>query len=194
MGRRRVQKLIRRPGQLVQLDVIHKMSEPDVANTSTPDVKKLIRVRGAHKGAFTKLEYKIDPFIQSNIGTDDELIQAEALSSNLKTKIQVIYSYDAQIELLGEDEADLDTEMITSTDFHHLADVAVARLSEIIDNYKKPSTVTPVASYNQHLHRQLHQPANLGYPNCSCLPLQARIQIGCPSSTYSVLQLIKTLN
>ena len=105
------------------------MSEPDVANTSTTDVKKLTQVGGAHKGAFTKLEYKIDPSILSNIGTDDDLIQAEALLSNLETKIQVIYSYDAQIEHLVEDEAELDTEMITSTDFHHIADVAVARLS-----------------------------------------------------------------
>ena len=88
----------------------------------------------------------MDPSVQSNIGTDDKHIHAEALLSNLKTKIQVIYSYDAQIELLVEDEAELDTEMITSTDFHHLADVAVARLSALIDNYKKLSVVTLVAS------------------------------------------------
>ena len=83
------------------------MSEPDVANTSTLDVKDefLERTRVHLQSSNTN---STPSQFQSNIGTHDELIQTEALLSNLETEVQVIYSYDAQIELLFEDDAELD--------------------------------------------------------------------------------------
>ena len=48
------------------------------------DVKKLIRIRGGHKGAFTKLESKIDLMLSQSTVNEEQLCEAEALLAILK--------------------------------------------------------------------------------------------------------------
>ena len=48
------------------------------------DVKKLICIRGGHKGAFTKWESKNDLMLSQLIVNEEQLCEAEALLANLK--------------------------------------------------------------------------------------------------------------
>ena len=115
-------------------------------NPLPADEKKLSRVRGGHKGAFTKLEKKVDDFVTTLIATPNQLVEAEALLKTLQDKIQVIHRYDAEIELLIEDDDQLTQDMEVSSQFHHNACVTVARLSALIDNHKKAREVTRSSS------------------------------------------------
>ena len=47
------------------------------------DVKKLIRIRGGHKGIFTKSESKSDLMLSQSIVNEEQLCKAEALLANL---------------------------------------------------------------------------------------------------------------
>ena len=67
-------------------------------------VSKLIRIRGAHRGAYTKLERKVDALAAGLISTDLQLMDAEALLKTLKTKYTTIRRYDAEVELKIDDE------------------------------------------------------------------------------------------
>ena len=67
-------------------------------------VNKLIRIRGAHRGAYTKLERKVDALAAYPISTDLELMDAEALLKTLKTKYLTIRRYDAEVELKIDDD------------------------------------------------------------------------------------------
>ena len=49
----------------------------------------------------------------------------------------MIQKFDAEIELLIEDEDDLAYELEQQTEFHVSASVTIARLSALIENYKK---------------------------------------------------------
>ena len=48
------------------------------------DVKKLIRIRGGHKGAFNKSESKIDLMLSQSIVNEEQLCEAEAFLATLK--------------------------------------------------------------------------------------------------------------
>ena len=118
------------------------MANPIHSSNPLPaDEKRLSRVRGAHKGAFTKLEKEVDDFLTTVIATPNQLVEAEALLKTLQDKIQVIHRYDAEIELLDDDDQ-LSQDMELSTQFHHNASVTVVRLSALIDNYKGQSEAT----------------------------------------------------
>ena len=84
------------------------MTDPIHSSNPLPaDVKRLSRVWGAHKGAFTKLEKKMDDFPNTVIATPNQLVEAEALLKTLQDKIQEIHRYDAEIELLLDDDDQL---------------------------------------------------------------------------------------
>ena len=119
------------------------MTNPIHSSNPLPaDEKRFSGVRGAHKGAFTKLEKKVDDFPTTVIATPNQLVEAEALLKTLQDKIQVIHRYDAEIELLLDYDDQVSQDMELSTQFHHNASVTVARLSALIDNYKRQSEVT----------------------------------------------------
>ena len=99
--------------------------------------RKLTRIRGGHKGAFTGLEQKVDEFTVTAIDASTKLFQGEALLKTLQVRIAMIHKLDAEIELLIEDEDDLANEMEQQTEFHVSASVTIARLSALIENYKK---------------------------------------------------------
>ena len=101
------------------------------------DEKKLSRVTSGHKGAFTRLERRVDDLLFTSIGTSNQLIEAEALLKTLQDKIQVIQRYDCEIELLIEDEEALAVDMDASSEFHEKAQVTLVRLASLIVNYKK---------------------------------------------------------
>ena len=69
--------------------------------------RKLTRIRGGHKGAFTRLEQKVDEFTVTAIDSSTKLFQGEALLKTLQDRIAMIHKFDAEIELLIEDEDDL---------------------------------------------------------------------------------------
>ena len=50
------------------------------------DVKKLIRIRGGHNGAFTKSKPKIDLMVSQAIVNEEQLCDAEAFQANLKNR------------------------------------------------------------------------------------------------------------
>ena len=80
-------------------------------NEPKGDVKKLIRIRGGHKGAFTKSESKIDLMLSQSIVNEEQLCEAEALLANLKNLWNLLHRYDAEIELLIDDEDELSSEI-----------------------------------------------------------------------------------
>ena len=68
------------------------MTDPLHSSNPLPaDEKRLSRVRGAHMGAFTKLEKKVDDFLTTVIATPNQQVEAEALLKTLQDKIQVIH-------------------------------------------------------------------------------------------------------
>ena len=99
--------------------------------------RKLTRIRGGHKGAFTRLEQKVDESTVTAIDSSTKLFQGEALLKTLQDRIAMIHKFDAQIELLIEDEDDLANELEQQTEFHVSASGTIARLSALIENYKK---------------------------------------------------------
>ena len=84
----------------------------------------------------------MDDFLTTVIATPNQLVGAEALPRRIQDRIQVIHRYDAEIEQLLDDDDQLSQDMELSTQFHHNASVTVARLSALIDNYKRQSEAT----------------------------------------------------
>ena len=101
------------------------------------DVKKLYRIRGGHKGAFTKSESKIDLMFSQSIVNEEQLCGAEALLANLKNRWNLVHRYDAEIELLIDDEDELSSEIDSSALFDEKASIAIARLESLIITYKQ---------------------------------------------------------
>ena len=99
-------------------------------------VNKITRIRGAHRGAYTKLERKVDALAAGLISTDLQLMDAEALLKTLKTKYTTIRRYDAEVELKIDDEK-LEDDMSTADDYEQKILVTQARLVALIENYKK---------------------------------------------------------
>ena len=113
----------------------NKTSSPNIEPKG--DVKKLLCIRGGHKGAFTKSESKIDLMLSQSIVNDEQLCEAEALSANLKNRWNLVHRYDAEIELLIDDEDDLSSEIDSSALFDEKASIAIVRLESLINTYKQ---------------------------------------------------------
>ena len=116
--------------------------ESEDANTNNvtnvrQDIKRLIRIRGGHKGAFTKSEPKIDALLNRPISNQDQLCEAEALLSSLKTQWNMVHRYDAGIELLIDDETELIAEIEANAVFDEKANVSIARVESLINTYKQ---------------------------------------------------------
>ena len=54
------------------------MTESSAFIQPASEDKKLTRIRGGHKGAFTSLEYKVDEFTVTAIVTSTKLFQGKA--------------------------------------------------------------------------------------------------------------------
>ena len=72
----------------------------------------------------------------------------------LQNRIAMIHKFDAEIELLIGDEDELANELEQQTDFHVSASVSIAKLSALIENYKKEHDRLRV-SFKQTLLRQI---------------------------------------
>ena len=66
--------------------------------------------------------------------------------SLLESKSQIVYRYDAEIELLIQDEIELATEIEINLLFDEKVSVAIARCEALIANYKKGMAATPSSS------------------------------------------------
>ena len=113
------------------------VTESSVSTQPATEDRKLTRIRGGHKGAFTRLQQKVDEFTFTAIDSSTKLFQGEALLKTLQDIISMIHKFDAEIELLKEDEDELANELEQQTEFHVSASVTIARLSASIENYKK---------------------------------------------------------
>ena len=103
------------------------------------DISELTRIRGAHRGAFRRLEHKVDALAVSPIARDAEVYDAEALLTTIKGKAAVIRRWDAEIELKIEDDL-LDDELEAATQWEHKMGVTEARLCALLDNFKRIRT------------------------------------------------------
>ena len=119
-------------------------SNQDINPLTNPKqvVKKLVRIRAAHKGAFIKLEPKVDVMLSRPITDQDRLVEAEGLLATLQNKSQIVNRYDAEIELLIEDENDLAIEVEANTVFDEKSIIAIARCEDLIANYKKSPIIS----------------------------------------------------
>ena len=104
---------------------------------ATKDIRKLKRVRGGHKAGFTRLTTRVDDLLRASIEDDEKLCEAEALLTSLNRKMLDIYRWDTEIQLEIEDEAELEEDTQASTTFDVSSGITIARLTALIDNYKK---------------------------------------------------------
>ena len=139
---RRVHFLVRRPGHQSTL-LLHSTTPSTLQienmepNEGAIKTTRLKRVRGGHRAAFTRLTTKVDQFVTTSITTDDQLCEAEALLSSLKSKVQDIHRWDTEIQLGIDDENELDTDVQAATNFEMDSSITIARLTALIDNYKR---------------------------------------------------------
>ena len=108
----------------------------DSTQPATED-RKFTCIRDGQKGAFARLEQKIDEFTFTAIDSSTELFQGEALLKTLQDRISMTHKFDAETELLIEHEDELANELEQQRLFHVLTSVTIARLSALIENYKK---------------------------------------------------------
>ena len=115
-------------------------ADPDIAEAGTnnweEDVRKLVPVRAGHKGAFTKYETRVDDLVADHADTREKLCEAEELFSTLQNKYKTFLRWDAEIELTIEDDAKLAQEQEAFSDYETIMNIAMARLSALIDNIK----------------------------------------------------------
>ena len=104
---------------------------------SKGDVKKLIRIRGGHKGAVTKSESKIDLMLSQSIVNEEQRCKAEALLANLKNRWNLVPRYNAEIELLINNEDELSSEIDSSATFDEKSSIAIARLESLNNTYEQ---------------------------------------------------------
>ena len=102
---------------------------------SKRDVKNLIRIRGGHKGAFTESESKIDLMLSQSIVNEEQHCEAEALLAILRNRWNLVPRYDAEIELLIDNEDELSSEIDSSATFDEKASIAIARLESLNNTY-----------------------------------------------------------
>ena len=129
------------------------MSVPESSDSTQPTTedRRLMCIRGGHKDAFTKLEQKVDEFTFTAIDSSTKLFQGEALLKALQDRISMIHKFDAEIELMIKDEDELANEL----EQHHVsASVTIARLSALIEIYKKErESFQPTLLHQIPLHR-----------------------------------------
>ena len=101
------------------------------------DLKQKIKVQGGHEGAFTRLENRLDTLVNAGINNEDQLCEAEAVLSNMKTKATDIHRWNLEIQLETEDDAKFIAEVDNATEFDIRSGIAIARLTALIENYKK---------------------------------------------------------
>ena len=95
-------------------------------------IEKLFASEFGHKSAFTRLEHKVDEFTVTAIDSSTKLFQGEALLKTLQDGIALIHKFDAEIDLLIDDEGDLANELEQQTEFPVSASVTIPRLSALI--------------------------------------------------------------
>ena len=66
------------------------VTESSASVQSATEDRKLTRIRGGHKGAFTRLEQKVDEFTVTAIDSSTKLFQGEALLKTLQDRIAMI--------------------------------------------------------------------------------------------------------
>ena len=93
-------------------------------------------MRAGHKAAFTKYETRVDDLVADHAITSEKLCEAEALFSTLQNMYKTILRWDAEIELYIEDDAKLAQEREAFSDYETRMNIAMARLSALIDNIK----------------------------------------------------------
>ena len=101
------------------------------------DLKQKIKVRGGHKGAFPRLENRLDTLVNAGIINEDQLCEAEAVLSNMEMKATDIHRWNLEIQLETEDDAKFNAEVDNATEFDIRSGIAIARLTALIENYKK---------------------------------------------------------
>ncbi len=84
------------------------------------------------------MEKKLDDLVASLMSDEGELIQAEALLAAIKSKHQCITRYDADVELKIDDYR-LADDMEKSATWEQRMMVTEARLTALLNNYKKES-------------------------------------------------------
>ena len=104
------------------------------------DIKKLIRLRGGHRGVTTKLEQKIDLILSPSTVNEEQLCEAEALFATLENRWNLFHRDDADFELLIEDEDDLSVEIEPNKAFNEKAIISIACLESLknTNRQKKP--------------------------------------------------------
>ena len=112
-------------------------SQKMTTEEATKDIMKLKRVRGGHKAAFTRLTTRVDDLLRASIEDVEKLCEAEALLTSLSRNILEFYRWDTEIQQEIEDEAELETDTQASTTFHVSSGIKIARLTALIDNYKR---------------------------------------------------------
>ena len=119
---------------------------------ATKNIMKLKRVRGGHKAAFTLLTTRVEDLLRASIEDDEKLCEAEALLTSLNRKMLDNYRWDTEIQLEIEDEAELEADTQASTTFDVSSGITIARLTALIDNYKKRTAArtnsSPQSSYS----------------------------------------------
>ena len=61
------------------------------------DLKQKIKVRRGHKGAFRRLENRLDTLVNACNNNEHQLCEAEAVISNMKTKAIDIHRWNLEI-------------------------------------------------------------------------------------------------
>ena len=106
------------------------VTESSASTQPATEDRKFTRIRGAHKGAFTRMEQKLYEFTFT-------AVDSYFKQKTLQKRILLIHNFCAEIELLIEDEDELANELEQQTEFHVPASVTIARLSVLIENCKK---------------------------------------------------------
>ena len=75
--------------------------------------------------------------LSQSIVNEEQLCEAEAPLANLKNRCNLVHRYDAEIELLIDDEDELSSAIDSSAIFDEKASIAIDRLESIINTYKQ---------------------------------------------------------
>ena len=100
------------------------MAEEDFSRATQPasDQRRIIMVRGVHRGQFTKLK-KVNALLLRNIDSQTGPFEGEALLQALHDKVHMIQKPDAKIELAIEYQDDLTTERDQFREIHTAASI-----------------------------------------------------------------------
>ena len=94
------------------------------------------------KGAFDRMEQRVHDLTFTAIDSSTKVFQSEVLLETLQDRISRIHKFEAEIQILIEDE--LANEVEQQLEFNVAASVTIARLSALIGNYKKQRDTRPL--------------------------------------------------